>query len=586
VVKAQNARESELIIGFQSVTHKANTLNLSAAALGDPLAYRTELDRVFAVTPDDVKRVAKKYLGSGRVRLDILPGPPASRAPEAAVDPKTQAALAEPPQSDVNDNFDRSVMPSLGPTPHYAPPRFQRRMLTNGLEVRIVERHDLPIVTLDLVVKSGETLTPKGKEGLASITASLLDEGTTSRSALQIAGELAEIGSALAADGALEASTVSLTTLTRHLDRGLDLYADVIRNPSFPEKELSRLKLERIAQLKARADDPELTAAAVFPRLIYGVEHPYGRPELGTDASIQSLTRNDAIAFYKKIMVPGNATLVVVGDVQMDAIVQKIEARFRSWQPGPVPEKPPISAAPSNAAGRAVYMIDKPAAAQSVLTVGKIGAARKSPDFFALLVMNAILGGQFGSRINMNLREDKGYSYGAESSFLFLRGPGPFEVGGPVQTAVTRPALVELFKELTEIAGRRPVTEAELGFAKQRIIEGFPGRFETTFGVAGQLAALAAAELPDDEFERYQGRIAAVTQADVDRVAHRYITPQSMSILIVGDRSQIEAPLLSLPFVQDIERLDPLGNPLPGSAGRKRAAVGANPARRSDSSRN
>ncbi len=583
VKKSQNARESELIMGFQSVTHKASTLNQYAAILGDPLAYRTELAKVFAVTPADVKRVAGKYLGSRRIEIDIVPGPPASRPPEAAVDPKTQAPLASPPVALIKDEFDRSVMPPLGPIPHYAPPRFERRRLTNGLELRIVERHDLPIVTLDLVVKSGETLASRGKEGLASIAVGLLDEGTKSRNALQLAGELAEIGSSLGASGELEASTVSLTTLARHLERGMDLFADVILNPSFPDKDLSRLKRERLAQLKARVDDPEQIATDVFPRLIYGLDHPYGRPQLGTAASVQSLTRDDAVAFYKKIMVPGNASLIVVGDVRTDAIAQGLEARLRSWQPGPVPENPPVLAPHTASPGRPVYLIDKPAAAQSVLTVGKIGAARKSPDYFALSVMNAILGGQFGSRINMNLREQRGYSYGAQSSFSFRRGPGPFEASGTVQTAVTRPALVELMKELTDIAGPRPVTRAELASAKQQISEGFPRRFETTFGVAAQLASLAAGDLPDDEFEHYQARIEAVTKADVDRVARQYITPENMTILIVGDRSQIEAPLSSLPFVQSIKHVDTQGNPVadpavdrPAAAGRRRSESAGN----------
>src|SRR5262249_52359933 len=196
----------------------------------------------------------------------------------------------------------------------------------------------------------------------------------------------------------------------------------------------------------------------------------------------------------------------------------------------------------------AFHLIHKPAAAQSVLTIGRIGASRRSPDYFALTLMNAVLGGQFVSRINMNLREDKGYSYGAESSFSFLRGPGPFEARGTVQTAVTKESLLELIKELTDITSSRPVTEDELAFAKQRIIRGFPSRFETTFGVAGQLAVLVADELPDDEFDRYQSRIEAVTNADVDRVAREYITPEKMAILVVGDRAQIERPVQSLAF--------------------------------------
>ncbi len=211
-------------------------------------------------------------------------------------------------------------------------------------------------------------------------------------------------------------------------------------------------------------------------------------------------------------------------------------------------------------------MIDKPAAAQSVLKVGKIGAARKSPDFFPLRVMNAILGGQFASRINLNLREDKGYSYGAESNFSFLRGPGPFEAGATVQTAVTKESLVEVMKELNDIGGRRPITDAELSFAKQGIIQGFPSRFETTFGVAGQIGVLVTDDLPDDEFIHYQERVEAVTKADADRVAREFITPANMSILIVGDRSQIEGPLKSLPFAKAIQRLDTEGNALAAPA--------------------
>ncbi len=268
--------------------------------------------------------------------------------------------------------------------------------------------------------------------------------------------------------------------------------------------------------------------------------------------------------------MPGNAALVIVGDVRPDAVTAAIEARLRTWPPGPIPPAPSV-APPLSPPPRGVYLIDKPAAAQSVLTVGKIGAARKSADFFSLRVMNAILGGQFASRINLNLREDKGYSYGADSSLAFLRGPGPFEADATVQTAVTKESLVEIMKELTEITGARPVTDAELSFAKQGIIRGFPGRFETTFGVAGQIGVLVTYELPDDEYAHYQERIEAVTRADVDRVARAYITPANMSILVVGDRAQVEGPLKTLPFVRTIGLLDTEGNPLAPPAATKPA---------------
>ncbi len=515
VRKAQNQRESELIMGLQSVTRKAAVLNQYEAVFGDPLAYRTELARVFAVTPDDVRRVALKYLGPNRIELDISPGEPANRPLEAAAVPPQTTRSPAPPPADIPDTFDRSIMPELGPSPHYQPPRFERRRLSNGLELRVIERHELPILTLDLVIKSGETLAPKGKDGLASLVASMLEEGTQSRTELQLAGELSEIGAVLSASGGLESTSVSLTTLTRHQDHALDIFADVVRNPTFPDKELDRLKLLRLSQIKARTDDPEETAAAVFPRLIYGPDHPYGRPDLGTPASVRSITREDIVAFYRRIMVPGNAVLVIVGDVRPDAIATALESRLGNWPAGPVPPEPALDSLPAPSPSRTLYLIDKPAAAQSVLTVGRIGAARKSPDFSALVVLNAILGGQFESRLNRNLRVEKGYSYGVNSSFSFDRGPGPFEGGGTVETTVSKESLIEIDKELSDIAGSRPVTEAELAFAKERIVLGFPSRFETTFGVAGQLANLVAYDLPDDEMDRYQARIEALTRSDV-----------------------------------------------------------------------
>ncbi len=566
VRKAQNQRESELVMGLQSVIRKAAVLSQYEAVFGDPLAYRAELDRVFAVTPEDVRRVANAYLGVNRIELDISAGEPMPRPPQADAVAKPNPAQAPVPvasAAEVKDDFNRSVMPELGPTPHYQPPRFERRRLSNGLELRVVERHELPIVTVDLVVKSGETLAPIGKEGLATLAASLLEEGTKTRTSLQLAGELSEIGATLGAGASLESTSVSLTTLTRHLEQALDLFADVVKNPSFPEKELDRLKLQRLSQLKARTDDPEQTAAAVFPRLIYGLEHPYGRPDLGTPASVRSITREDVLAFYRRIMLPSNAVLVVVGDVRPDAIAAAMEARLSTWANGPVPPSPSLALMPTPPQARTFYLIDRPGAAQSMLTIGRIGAARKSPDFAALTVLNAILGGQFESRLNANLRIDKGYSYGVNSSFSFDRGSGPFEAGGTVETMVTRESLVEMFKEMADISSQRRVTDDELAFAKERIVLGFPSRFETTFGVAGQLATLIADELPDDEFDRYQSRVEAVTKADVDRVARQYITPETMTVLIVGDRAKVEGPLTGLPFVKAIRRLDVEGNPFP-----------------------
>ena len=561
VIKAQNERESSIVMSLQSATQRARLLNLYYALEGDPLGYRSELVKIFAVTPADVKRVAEKYLGPGRVELKVLPGAQAVRAPETAARPAEPSA-APSSGGEIKDDFDRSIMPPLGPPPRFTPPRFVRGHLSNGLELRIVERRDLPIVTFDLVVKSGETSTPAGKEGLATLTAGMLEEGTSKYDSLAFAGALAEIGASFGASSDLESSSVGVTTLTRHLDRALDIYAQAILAPTFPAKELERLKLERLARLKARLDDPASIASSVFPGLLYGKTHPYGRPDLGTPASVAAITRDDVVGFHHKIMTTGDAVLVVVGDVAADAVARRLEDQLGGWKAAPTPEPVVIPPPAPVARGQVLYLIDKPGAAQSVIMVGRVGAARRSPDYHALEILNAILGGQFISRLNMNLREDKGYSYGVQSGFSFLKSPGPFEAGGAVKTAVTKESLIEIMNELVGVVGPKPIEDAELAFAREKMIQGFPSRFETTFGVAGQIALLVEDDLPDDEYEHFLAKVEAVTRGDIARVAKTYITPKTMTILIVGDRKTIEPPLAGLPFVKSIEHLDVHGNPI------------------------
>src|SRR5262249_31315530 len=296
---------------------------------------------------------------------------------------------------------------------------------SNGLEVLIAERHELPILTLELVVKGGETLVAPGKEGLASLTAEMLTEGTKSRDALGLAGALSEIGTSIDASGKREASLVGLTTLTKHTARALELYTDVLLNPAFSARELERLRTQRIAVLKARLDNPAAVAGVVFPRVLYGAEHPYGRPDLGTPRTVEGLTRDDVVAFHARLFLPNNASLIVAGDTTPEAITAALEKALKNWKPGTPPSA--VLPEPPKSKGVTVYLVDKPGAAQSVLAVGQVGVPRSTPDYFPLTVMNEILGGQFTSRINLNLREDKGYSYGASSHFAFRIGPGPFQ---------------------------------------------------------------------------------------------------------------------------------------------------------------
>src|SRR5262249_4694407 len=266
------------------------------------------------------------------------------------------------------------------------------------------------------------------------------------------------------------------------------------------------------------------------------------------------------VAFHGRLFQPNNASLIVAGDTTPEAITASLEKALKGWKPG-TPPKAALPEPPKPQGGTG-YLVGKPGAAQSVLAGGQVGGPRSTPDYFPLTVMNEILGGQFTSRINLNLREDKGYSYGASSHFAFRIGPGPFQAGGSVQTEVTREALVELIKELTDITGNRPVSDPELAFAKEQIIRGFPGQFETTSDVAGTLLELALFGLPDDYFANYTAKVAAVTRGDVNRVARQYLDPGHFTILIVGDRARVEPALKTLPAARVVNVVDPEGNPL------------------------
>jgi zinc protease len=573
VKKAQIAAGSRLVFSLQSATRKSDFLNQNNVELGDPTAYKDRLRRTYAVTPADVKRVAAKYLTADRVRLDVNSGAPTPRPAEPPVDRAAQAPLASPPAVVVSDDFDRSVMPKPGATPSFDPPAVVRRKLSNGLEVLIAERHGLPIIAMNLVIKGGETQTPAGKEGLAALTASLLTQGTATRDALGLAGASNEIGATLNASSDLESMSLTMSVLSGNATKAIELFNDVILNPSFPEKELERLRVERLGALRRQADAAQSISRVVFPRLLYGQGHPYGRPEEGTPKSVQDVTRDDIVAFHKRLFVPNNAALIIAGDTTPDAIIPVLEAALKGWAPG----EPVSLALPEHPKGKplAIYLVDKPEAAQSDITVGEVGVPRKSPDYFAISVLNGLLGGSFTSRINMNLRENKGYTYGARTAFAFRQGPGPFSASAPVKTEVTKESVIELVRELNEIRGSRGATEEEVRAAKDRLIKAFPARFESIGGGGGgprgggaggltaTLAELVLYGLPEDYFTHYRSKVAAITRADVDRAARTYLNPDHMAILIVGDRAVVEPSLKSLPYAQVINILTPEGDPLP-----------------------
>jgi predicted Zn-dependent peptidase len=354
--------------------------------------------------------------------------------------------------------LERSKRPPIGPPPAVATPKIARRTLTNGLQVWIVTRRELPIVNASLLIRAG-SCQDGDRAGLAAMTASLLDEGTASRPAVAFANAVEDLGATLSAAASEEQTTVALQTLTRHLDEALGLMGEMVVQPTFSAEELERERKSRLQSLKQQRDQPGAVATRVFNQVVYGESHPYGRPAAGTAESVEEITRDQIVDFHRRYYRPNNAVLIVVGDVSDAELVPRLERAFAGWTQSPISDD--AAAIPARPPDRpiAVTLIDKPGAAQSEIRVGHAGAARTtSPDYYALQVLNALLGGQFNSRINLNLREAKGYTYGARSSLGFRRGDGPFVASAGVFTAKTDSSLIEFPRELEDIraAARDP----------------------------------------------------------------------------------------------------------------------------------
>ena len=432
---------------------------------------------------------------------------------------------------------DRSRPPALGPTPVLRLPAIEKRTLSNGLPVWIMGVHRVPTVHLELAVRAGIASDPSGKFGLSSLTADMLDEGAGSKSALEIADAIDFLGAELEASGAHDVSYVGLQVPVARLADALAVMVDVVARPTFPDAELKRLRDERLASLLEAQDDPEQLIAFAFPRIVYGAEHRYGTQPMGTAAAITRITAADLKAFHAAKYRPSNAALFVVGDVTAEGVMPILESGFASWKGEAAPAAPAISSAPQ-LTGRHVYLIDKPGAAQSQIRIGWIGVPRSTPDYFAIRVLNTILGGSFSSRLNNNLREVHGYAYGAGSTFDMRLGAGPFYASAGVQTDKTAEALKEFFNELTRI--HEPVGADELERAKNFLALLLPRTFETGGGAANALAQTFVYSLPSDYFQTYQDRVRAVTSADVKRVADQYIQPDKFAVVIVGDRKVIE----------------------------------------------
>ncbi len=517
---------------------KADVINQYNTYLGSPDKLGDDVARYRNVSQAGVRAAAETYLNTTK-RLVV------SYEPETSGRPSAQ-------------EFDRTKVPEFGSRASFTPPAPKTKTLANGLTVVVVERRDIPTVSVELVSRTGAAFDPAGKPGTAWMTANMLDEGTTSRTAEQISAELDRLGSALGTGSGSEQTTISAESLSRNLKPTMAILADVALRPSFPADELERQRTLRLEGIKQEQQNPAATAGQLFPKILYGAEHPYGHPSAGTTASITALTPADLKAFHSANYKAGSSALIFVGDVTLDQAAALAEEQFGSWEKGSAPKATvPSAAAP---AGNVVYLVDRQDAPQSQIRIGAFGIPRTAEDYYKIDLMNSVLGGAFSSRLNLNLREDKGYSYGAFNSFVFRSQGGYWVSAAGVKSEVTKESLTEFVKELRGIAGERPVTAQELADAKANLIRGYAQRFEANAQVADELATLFLYGLPFETLARYATTIDAITADQVMAVARKYIDAKKTVILVVGDRAKIEAPVRSL-NLGEIVVLDADGKP-------------------------
>jgi predicted Zn-dependent peptidase len=449
---------------------------------------------------------------------------------------------------------DRSRPPELGPPPVLRLPPITRDTLPNGLTLYFMSKRDVPLVQVNVVVRAGQAHDPDDRPGLAGLTAAMLDEGAGARNALELADAVDFLGASLSVRGGAHETTVALHTPVTRLDAALELLADVVLRPRFDGEELERQRRQRLTAMAQWHDEARMIAQIAYGEALYGARHPYGRVATGTPASLQAMTVDDLRRFHATYFVPNNAAVIVVGDVSLDDIRPLLERRFGAWRSGTVPA---YRAPEAPSSRRQVILVDKPGAAQSEIRIGLVGVPRVTPDYYALTVMNTVLGGSFASRLNQTLREEKQYTYGARSGFSFGPLAGPFTASAAVQTAVTDSALFYFLRELNGM--REAVPEDELARGRNYVALRFPGAFQAVAQIAAQLEDLYLYDLPLDYFNGYVQRLLEVTRDDVRRVARRYVVPARMTIVVVGDRSKVEAGIralklgdLTLKSIQDV----------------------------------
>jgi zinc protease len=530
-------RGVERIGGFGG---KSDVLAQGEVFAGRPDFYKVRLNRVRQATITQLSSAARQWLTDGVYTLEVRPYPQFQTASAGA---------------------DRSKLPAPGTPPEAKFPELERATLSNGLKVVLARRPSIPQVRFDLVLDAGFAADKSAIPGTASMTLAMMDEGTTRRNAIQISDELAQLGANLSTGSRLDVSSVSLEALKENLDPSLAVYADVVLHPSFPRQDFERLKKQRLAQIQQEKADPVGLALRVFPGLLYGEGHAYANPWTGsgTEESTSRLKREDLIRFHDTWFKPNHATMVVVGATTMEEIRPRLERLFAGWKPGDVPAK--SIATVEQQPRPVVYLMDRPGSLQSVIIAGNLAPPKANPNEVAIQTMNGVLGSDFSSRVNMNLREDKHWAYGAYTFFRDARGQRPFIAYAPVQTDKTKEAVVELDKELRGIVKDRPIEPAELSRAQASLTLTLPGSWETMGALSGAITDLLSYGLDDRYYDTFAQKVRSQTVQSLTRVAADVVHPDQLIWVVVGDRSKIEPGIRDLKL-GEIRLIDSNGKPL------------------------
>lgn len=545
--RAKTQRRSAFVRGLESVGGfggKSDILAMNAVYEGDPGAYRKSMDRLEAATAEDVTAAARRWLSAGAYHLEVQPFPDVAATGEGA---------------------DRSSVPDTISFPEVKFAEFERDFLANGMELIVANRSAVPVVNIRMSLDAGYASDQFGELGTSSLAMTMLDEGTTSRSALEISDELARLGARFNAGSRIDSSTIGISALKENLDASLDIFADIILNPTFPDNELERLRKMRIARIQQEKTQPVGLAIRVFPKLLYGEGHAYSMPLTGsgTEESVGRISRDSLVDYHRTWFRPNNATMIVVGDTSMAEIKPKLERLFRNWEPGTIPTKNIADVSQRDA--EQVYIIDRPGSEQSIIFAGNIAPAVGDGNEIAVETMNEIIGGSFTSRINMNLREDKAWAYGAFTMLLDTKAQRPFIAYAPVQTDKTMESMAEIKRELTEYLGDNPATEEEIDKVKSNNTLSLPGRWETAAAVLRDIGEIVTYDLPDDYWDTYADKVRNVSGEQIAEAAAAVIKPDNLIWVVVGDREKIESRIRELEF-GEITLLDQDGNEIQPTA--------------------